>query len=244
VIAGELLSLLQPGHDGPVRFGDELDDLLVPIHNERQGGALHPSHGKEVIAHLAAGKRDEPGQDRSPGQVDDLPGLRGFGQPVVGVGQLLERALYLELGEGAEADPAHGAGRLLQKRNGLQSDELSFPVKVGGDYYLIALHGQFAQCVQDVQGGDPLGRVGLDQVHGVHFSPIIELRGIVQLDDVAAQAHHEELVPVPFKIEHLYSAHALALGATVGEDGGHARRGVGLLGDDQSLHQGASRVNI
>ena len=112
--------------------------------------------------------------------------FRRFGQPVVGVGQLLESSLYLVLGEGAEAHPAHGAGRLLQERDGLQPDKLSFPVEVGGDDHLIALRGKFAQSVQDVEGGDPLGRVGLDQVLGVHLRPIIELRGVVQLDDVAS----------------------------------------------------------
>ncbi len=38
--------------EGPVVLGDEVLDFPLPIHDEGQGGTLHPTHGEEIPTEL------------------------------------------------------------------------------------------------------------------------------------------------------------------------------------------------
>ena len=213
----------------------------MPVHQEFERGALDPPYGHEVLAYLSGGQRDEPRQDRSPGQVDDLPGLGGVRELLVGVGEVVERVLDLPLGEGAELRPAdyvHVGSRLA---DGLHADQLSLPVVVGRDDDLVGLGREVLDRVEDGLHPDGLNLRCVHQIHRGRAAPVVVLLGIVQLDDVSPEAHDVVVVAPGLEGYHRHTASCGGVGLSVRKNRGDPPCGVGLLGDNQLSHQFAGR---
>ena len=176
-------------HQLPVRFGHEALDLFVPVHQQLERGALDPPHGHEVLPYLTRGERNQPCEDGAPCEVDDLPGLSGIGKLLVGVGQVAESVLDLALGQGAELGPADDAHVGARLADGLHPDELSLPVVVGGDDYLVSLRREVLDHVEDGLHPNGLDLGGVHQIHGGCAAPVVVLLRVVQFDDVSPEAH-------------------------------------------------------
>ena len=203
-------------YDVPERDGDEPLYLLVPVDKELQSGALNPSDGHEVLPDLSGGQGDEPGQDGSPGEVDDLPRLGGVRQLLVGLGEALERGLHLPLGQGAELGPLDGAHVGADLLDRLHADELSLAIVVGRDDDLVRLRRELSDRVEDRLDLDRLDLGRMDQLCRVGGAPIVVFGRVVELYDVAAEGYDIVFVASGLEGYHRHSSRGGGLRCAVG----------------------------
>src|SRR5206468_12569575 len=88
--------------DAPERRRDGLLDLPLPLLEEGEGRGLHPPHGEDVPPTAVARDREEPGEDRAPREVDDLPGGGGGRKPFVQVSEFIKGRDELGARQGGE----------------------------------------------------------------------------------------------------------------------------------------------
>src|SRR5207247_10730320 len=84
----------------------------LPLLEEGEGRGLHPPHGEDVPPAAVARDREEPGEDRAPREVDDLPGGGGGRKPFVQVSEFIKGRDELGARQGGEprAPDACGTG--------------------------------------------------------------------------------------------------------------------------------------
>ena len=226
----------EPSLDGPVGHGYEVLDLLVPVHEEFEGRALYASDGHEVLSDLSGGQGDEPGENGSPREVDDLPCLSGVGELLVGFHEVGEGVLDLALGECAELGPLDLAHVDVGGLDGLHTDEFSLAVVVGRDDDLIGLAGELGDLGEDGFDADVLDLGGTDELHGGGGLPVAVFVRIVEFHDVSAETDHVVIIAADVECERGDAACGSGVGLAVGEDGRDPPCGIGLLGDDQDFH--------
>ena len=221
------------------RLRDELLDLLIPVHEEREGRGLDPTGREEALSALPRDDGQEAREEGAPDEVDLLAGLGGLGEGVVERCEMGKTLLDLLPRQGAVARPLHLDVRmdLLKELERLGADELALAVEVRRDDHPIELADDLLECPDDAGLGDPLERLGLEQLAERLEIPIRELGRVVGLDDVSAQTDDGVLSVGPLEPEDVRPPSAEPLHPPVRQDDGDPQRGVELLSDDQRSHE-------
>ena len=229
-----LAILLGQERELPVLLGDELLDLLLPVHYHGEGGGLDPADGKDVAAPPPGGKADEPGEGSPPHQVDHLPGFPCRGEVKIefrGSGECLPDLIGGDRTEPGSPDgnfPAHMADQLVR----LLPDQLPFGIKISRYRDEAGLLCQFLEDLDDLLLGRDLDRPGVDQGPGGPFGapPVGVPLFKIDLDHVASEPDDRSVAePVDRDPPVLVGGHF----CFPGKDGGDAVSRDILLGNDQ-----------
>ena len=239
VLRSELCVVLREDrHDPPPWGRDELLDLPLAVPDKGEGGGLHPPDGQDVPPMAAARHREEPREDRTPGEVDRLP-CRGGGRQVLVEGpQVVERLLDLAAGEGGE--PCTGnpgsRGQLVGDTDRLEADQLSLAVEVGRNDDFIGLSRGDAKGVHGRRIRDRGHRFRVNEVVEVRVLPVVQLRGIVEVHEVAAEGKRPPKGPREGKRELAHAVRPKSFRLPPGQDRCQAECGAELLSDEESVH--------
>ena len=168
VVAGDkaagLLDPVQSDVQGPVLLGDEIPDLLLPIHHQTGGDGLDasraqtpadlfPQQGAELIAH-------DP--------VQDAAGLLGVHQVHIDAPGLVDGLGDHAPGDLVEGDAAGLAVGQVHQLLQVPGDGLPFPVRVGGEIDGVAAVRGVLELVHQGLLALDLDIVGLEIVLDVH----------------------------------------------------------------------------
>ena len=125
--------------NGPELFGYEILNLLVPVHNEAEGGKLAGSIANYVVVlairakeDLSEVKRLQPCKACTYPQINFLPGPDSLSQEAVGFRQVLYGPLYILLGQCREVSPLHCQVSVdsLAHINHIKCDGLALPITI------------------------------------------------------------------------------------------------------------------
>ncbi len=152
--------------DDPVVLGNEGVALLLALDHEGQRGGLHTTGGARVADAAVLHAGEVACEHGTPDEIDVLARLARVRKVIVERLEFggRERVLDLLLDEGGVTGARNGRGLvyLADHGDGIEADELTLAVEVGGDDDLIGLLGKVLERADDVLLGRQLddGRVG------------------------------------------------------------------------------------
>jgi hypothetical protein len=152
------------GHEVPVAGGHERHALALALHDQADGGALHPP-GRQARGDLAP---QDLGHRVAVEPVDDAPRLLGVDQPGVDVPRLGDGLVDGLAGDLVEHHPPHRHGR-IEHLDQVPGDGLALAVLVGGEIEAVGL----------LEGGlEPPDHLALGGRHHVGGAePVIDVDG-------------------------------------------------------------------
>ena len=236
---GELgARLVERGGDAPEVLRDEVLDLPLPVHDQREGRALDPAHGEEVLPHPLRGDGDEAGQGGAPREVDDLAGLRGLREGEVEVHEVREGLLDLRPSQRGVPGPPDRDVRVHRPDHleGLLADQFALAVEVRRDDHLVDAPGELRERIRERRLRDLLHGLDPDEPLQVRVPPVVELVGVVEVQDVPPHPDDGDVVAVLRERERRHAADLRPLHFPCGENRGDADGGVQFLTDNQLSH--------